>query len=230
MSLTVEAALKGDTNNKKITGLMQVLNAQQERFLKVDQIISIKDEYEIEFGSPEIATAAVVDTEFYNKVKAGTVAIDSLAKVNVKTAESADARVVEKGIREISLTSGMSIIHAIDQVITQSKYITDAMISNDKEMIAPVNKDDKQYSPNFNDGDAFEFIKKNAKSIVIKCTNKVHMTFSNGKRSQNIEENPGWTFRVETESLYQNLIREEDFKKSFNKYVMRKEALELLGI
>ena len=93
-----------------------------------------------------------------------------------------------------------------------------------------VKKDDKTYSPNFNDGDAFEFIKKNAKSIVIKCTKKVHMKFINGVRSQNIEENPGWTFRVETESLYQNLIREEDFKKSFNKYVMRKEALELLGI
>jgi hypothetical protein len=56
------------------------------------------------------------------------------------------------------------------------------------------------------------------------------MKFINGVRSQNIEENPGWTFRVETESLYQNLIREEDFKKSFNKYVMREEALELLGI
>lgn len=93
-----------------------------------------------------------------------------------------------------------------------------------------IKKDDKQYSPNFNDGDTFEFIKKNAKSIVIKCTNKVHLTFSNGKTSKRVENNPGWTFRVEIESLYQNLIREEDFKKSFNKYVMRKEALELLGI
>jgi hypothetical protein len=93
-----------------------------------------------------------------------------------------------------------------------------------------VKKDDKHYSPNFNDGDTFEFIKKNAKSIVIKCTNKVHLTFSNGKTSKRVEENPGWTFRVETESLYQQLIREEVFKDSFSKYVMRKEALQLLGI
>ena len=142
---TVEAALKGDTNNKKITGLMQVLNVQQDKFLN-DKLISIKDEYEIEFSSPEIAKATVVDPEYYNKVKAGTVAIESLAKVNVKTAESADAKVVEKGIREISLTPGMSIIHAIDQVVSQSSYISDAMLSNDKEMIAPVNKDDKQYT------------------------------------------------------------------------------------
>jgi hypothetical protein len=93
-----------------------------------------------------------------------------------------------------------------------------------------VKKDDKHYSPNFNDGDTFEFIKKNAKSIVIKCTKKVHMTFSNGKTSKRVEENPGWTFRVETESLYGQLIREEVFKDSFSKYVMRKEALQLLGI
>jgi hypothetical protein len=93
-----------------------------------------------------------------------------------------------------------------------------------------VKKDDKHYSPNFNDGDTFEFIKKNAKSIVIKCTNKVHLNFSNGKTSKRVEENPGWTFRVETESLYQQLIREEVFKDSFSKYVMRKEALQLLGI
>ena len=76
----------------------------------------------------------------------------------------------------------------------------------------------------------FEFIKKNAKSIVIKCTKKVYLKFSNGVRSQTVEENPGWTFRIETESLYQNLIKDEVFKDSFTKYVMRKEALELLGI
>ena len=93
-----------------------------------------------------------------------------------------------------------------------------------------IKKDDKQYSPNFNDGDKFEFIKKNVKSIVIKCTNKVHLTFSNGKTSKRVEENLNCTFRVETESLYGQLIRDEIFKDSFTKYVMRKEALELLGI
>ena len=98
-----------------------------------------------------------------------------------------------------------------------------------------VKADDKQYSPNFIDGDTFEFIKKNAKSIVIKCTKKVHSTYSNGSVlsahvTKRIENNPGWTFRVETESLYQQLIRDEVFKDSFSKYVMRKEALQLLGI
>lgn len=93
-----------------------------------------------------------------------------------------------------------------------------------------VKADDKQYSPNFSDGDAFEFIKKNQKSIVIKCTKKVHSTYNNGTVTKRIENNPGWTFRIETESLYRNLIKDEVFKDSFTKYVSRKEALELLGI
>jgi hypothetical protein len=91
-------------------------------------------------------------------------------------------------------------------------------------------KGDKQYAPNFNDGDSFEFIKKNAKSIVIKCTNKVISSFNNGNRNQIVESNPGWIFRVETLSLYQNLLRDPDFADSYKKYVTRKEALDMLGI
>lgn len=140
--------------------------------------------------------------------------ISKLSKDNVKLNNGYDDKLIEYFKEYIELGSTYNVHRYL--------YFTGVQTG--------IKKDDKQYSPNFNDGDAFEFIKKNAKSIVIKCTNKVHLTFSNGKTSKRVEENPGWTFRVEIESLYQNLIREEDFKKSFNKYVMRKEALELLGI
>ena len=141
--------------------------------------------------------------------------ISKLSKDNVKLNNGYDDKLIEYFKEYIELGSTYNV---------HNRYLYFTGVQTG------VKKDDKQYSPNFNDGDAFEFIKKNAKSIVIKCTNKVHLTFSNGKRSERVESNPGWTFRVEIESLYQNLIREEDFKKSFNKYVMRKEALELLGI
>lgn len=140
--------------------------------------------------------------------------ISKLSKDNVKLNNGYDDKLIEYFKEYIELGSTYNVHRYL--------YFTGVQTG--------IKKDDKQYSPNFNDGDAFEFIKKNAKSIVIKCTNKVHLTFSNGKTSKRVENNPGWTFRVEIESLYQNLIREEDFKKSFNKYVMRKEALELLGI
>ena len=91
-------------------------------------------------------------------------------------------------------------------------------------------KDDKEHRPNFIDGDTFEFIKKNTKSIVIKCTNKVIVSFNNGTRTKRVDSNPGWTFRVETLSLYRYLLKDPIFADSYKKYVSRKEALELLGI
>ena len=93
-------------------------------------------------------------------------------------------------------------------------------------------KDDKQYTPNFNDGDSFEFIKKNDKSIVIKCTNKIKTTYDkkNNTRTVEVIKNPNWTFRVETLSLYHSLLKDSTFAEPFKKYVGRKEALDMLGI
>ena len=91
-------------------------------------------------------------------------------------------------------------------------------------------KDDRSYSPNFQNGDTFEFIKKNSKSIVIKCTNKIKATYKNGVRISEVTENPGWIFRVETISLYQSLLKDPNFAEPYKRYVTRKEALELLGV
>ena len=93
-------------------------------------------------------------------------------------------------------------------------------------------KDDRTYSPNFQTNDVFEFVKKNAKSIVIKCTTKVKSTYNSNNSSRTIEiiENPGWIFRVETLSLYQSLLKDPNFAEPFKKYVSRKEALDMLGI
>ena len=141
--------------------------------------------------------------------------ISKLSQENVKLNNGYDDKLIEYFKEYIELGTTYNVVN---------KYLYFTGVQTG------VKKDDKYYSPNFNDGDTFEFIKKNAKSIVIKCTKKVYLKFSNGVRSQTVEENSGWTFRIETESLYQNLIKDKVFKDSFNKYVMRKEALELLGI
>jgi len=141
--------------------------------------------------------------------------ISKLSTENVKLNNGYDDKLIEYFSEYIELGTTYNVVN-------KYLYLTGVQTG--------IKKDDKHYSPNFNDGDTFEFIKKNAKSIVIKCTKKVHMTFSNGVRSQRVEDNPGWIFRIETESLYQQLIKDEVFKDSFNKYVMRKEALQLLGI
>lgn len=101
-------------------------------------------------------------------------------------------------------------------------------------------KDEKSHSPNFQTDDVFEFVKKNAKSIVIKCTTKIKSTYSNSAsftntgsfipKTVNTIENTGWIFRVETISLYQSLLKDPNFAEPFKKYVTRKEALDMLGI
>lgn len=93
-------------------------------------------------------------------------------------------------------------------------------------------KDEPMQSPNFQENDVFEFIKKNDKSIVIKCTNKIKTTYDkkNNTRTVEVIKNPNWTFRVETLSLYHSLLKDSTFAEPFKKYVGRKEALDMLGI
>jgi hypothetical protein len=90
---------------------------------------------------------------------------------------------------------------------------------------------DSFISPNFQDGDKIEFIKKNKKSFVIKCITKVvsKIETPSGVR-RNHTSHPDWIFRIDIMSLYNYMMRQSEFKKSFNSYVKRKESLELLGI
>jgi hypothetical protein len=90
---------------------------------------------------------------------------------------------------------------------------------------------DSFISPNFQDGDQIEFIKKNKKSFVIKCITKVvsKIETPSGVR-RNHTSHPDWIFRIDIMSLYNYMMRQSEFKTSFNSYVKRKESLELLGI
>ena len=86
-------------------------------------------------------------------------------------------------------------------------------------------------SPNFQDGDQIEFLKKNKKSFVIKCITKVvSKTETPGGVRTNHITHPDWIFRIDINSLYIYMMRQSEFKNSFNSYMTRKESLELLGI
>ena len=113
---------------------------------------------------------------------------------------------------------------------TSYKVINNYMYLNGVQ--TSLKKDDKTYAPNFQTDDVFEFVKKNAKSIVIKCTTKIKSTYNSNNSSKVTEviENPGWVFRVETLSLYHSLLKDPSFAEPFKKYVARKEALDMLGI
>lgn len=84
-------------------------------------------------------------------------------------------------------------------------------------------------SPNFRAGDKIQFVKKNSKSIVIKCIKKIVMTTKNGS-SAITETNPDTLFRIDIDSLYYNLMLDLSYKTTFLSYIKRKESLEQLGI
>ena len=90
---------------------------------------------------------------------------------------------------------------------------------------------DSFISPNFQDGDQIEFIKKNKKSFVIKCITKVvsKIETPSGLRRNHITH-PDWIFRVDISSLYHFMLKRPEFKSRFDAYVRRKESLDLLGI
>ena len=90
---------------------------------------------------------------------------------------------------------------------------------------------DSFINPNFQTGDKIEFIKKNKKSFVIKCITKVvsKIETPGGVRTNHITH-PDWIFRIDINSLYIYMMRQSEFKTSFNSYMTRKESLELLGI
>ena len=84
-------------------------------------------------------------------------------------------------------------------------------------------------SPSFRSGDKIQFVKKNSKSIVIKCIKKIVMTTKNGS-SAITETNPDTLFRIDIDSLYYNLMLDLSYKTTFLSYIKRKESLEQLGI
>lgn len=76
---------------------------------------------------------------------------------------------------------------------------------------------DKSESPYFRDGDIIQFVKKNKKSIVIKCVKKG-------------DKYPNTLFRIETEQLYHHFLNDKTFKLGFETFLNRKESLNILGI
>lgn len=136
---TVNEALGGSTGDDptaKVTGLMKALNDKQEELLKAGKI-GVKDVYELRIADKEIADAFLVDTESTGKEKTPTTAVTGSSGANART-ENKPA-VVYKRTRPYTINKGDSILTAIDQIITQSSYITRALNIKDNEKVEEIN-------------------------------------------------------------------------------------------
>lgn len=147
---TVKDAILGSdqkTGNSSIKGLAQLLNEQQDEWMKPDKDgktkIGVKDVYKFEFEKGSgIDTALITDGAVE---KAPLLNVKNSGQSHVGKSESAKAEVVDHSLRKISVKDGMPILQFIDQIITQSDYIGNAMITQEMEEVQKVQPSDTAY-------------------------------------------------------------------------------------
>lgn len=144
---TVSDLLSGsDSENtgKNIKGLVQILNERQAMLVKQDKI-KFPDVYKIQFVDSGIRDSVMVDLNNSDKRKTPSTPVTSTSDVTERTASK--SRLSDTRTRELVLSKDISVMDAIDQIITQSGYITNALTvkNNDNDVVnSAVTKD---YTP-----------------------------------------------------------------------------------
>lgn len=137
---TVINAIKGEEQStgkpSQIRGLFQAINEEQEKLKKAGQL-EFPDKYEVEFTDEGMGSSEIVG-EWYLKTKSPLTATSNAAGSNPKTASTQNSKKVDKEIRTISIQSGSSIVSAIDQILSQSKYIEEAVTERPREEVQSI--------------------------------------------------------------------------------------------
>jgi hypothetical protein len=143
---TVGSAIGGtdtDTNGliDKINQSLTDLKGKTEGEEKVAQL----DTYKVEFLDDKIKDSFIVEKDFWTKARAPLQNVKDAKEVNAKLAQAAQR--VQRSERQIEVASGTPILMAIDQIIAQSNYVTDSLISMDVES-TPATEDGRTVQEN----------------------------------------------------------------------------------
>lgn len=134
---TVEAAIGGTKN--QTDGLINKLNNYMKTLVGSNddnKKLGVADEYAVVFNDSSIANASIVDKDYWTKIKAPVASVTNTAQVNAK--KSNENATAQRGKRTIEIAPGTPILTAIDQIITQSTYVSDALLASDKEVPPPL--------------------------------------------------------------------------------------------
>lgn len=146
---TVGEALAGGTA-EGVKGLVQLLNEQQEEWLQKDKEgkskIGVKDVYKIVFDKNTGIDTASIGGDMTSRTPLAQV--KSSADSTVAKSESAKATTVNSTVRSITVKDGTPITQVIDQIITQSDFIGNAMLAQEVEEVQPVKNTDPTYDVN----------------------------------------------------------------------------------
>jgi hypothetical protein len=134
------------TSNKEAYGLIEYLNNKQEEYLKNKQI-QVKDSYSIEFQTDSIKSALMVkEPKSVDRSTAPLVSLKDISNNNARTA--AGSPTIDTKTKTLTVTKGVEILRVIDQIITQSSYITNAFKYTDKQIIQEPTDPAKNFSDN----------------------------------------------------------------------------------
>lgn len=146
---TVGEALAGGPASG-VKGLVDLLNDQQEEWLQKDKEgkskIGVKDVYKIIFDKNTGIDTASLNGDLTARTPLAPV--KSSAESNVAKSESAKASSVNATSRSITIKDGTPITQVIDQIITQSDFIGNAMLAQEVEEVQPVKNTDSTYDVN----------------------------------------------------------------------------------
>lgn len=134
---TVAAAIGGSPGTSN--GLLDQINKHLKSLTGTnneDKRIGLADEYRIVFKDASIANASMVDKNNWTKETTPLASVNNTSQVNAK--KSVETTTASRSKRTFEVAPGTPILTAIDQIITQSTYVSDALKSNTIESPPPL--------------------------------------------------------------------------------------------
>lgn len=151
---TVKDVLLGksqDSGKKSIIGLAEILNKlEQDESKKEKSSIKFPNVYKVEFKeNTGIDDSLLVPKDYYVKERTPMATVEGgTASSNERTAWQKRLGTVEKKTRTIEIPAGISIVQAIDNIISQSEYLKKMMVAVDKEIDESVKQTDSSVDIN----------------------------------------------------------------------------------
>jgi hypothetical protein len=130
---TVGEALQNENKSSTIRSLMEILNDQQEEEKKANLRTEV-NKYSIEWNPTENIKNQKINSDSDNTTRATTTAsVPTTTQGTVKT--ETKSQTIPPGKQLIPLPAGISILTAIDNIISKSEYISKALTAKNTENI-----------------------------------------------------------------------------------------------
>lgn len=148
--ISISGATVGDILSKGPTSLAEIINSKEKKKSTGEKRFQdLADEIAFKFEDlSEIESAAIVDKNQYSPSQTPIVGVPGALNVTVRAAESGKGSTVSKMKRAIQINANTPIVQVIENVISQSTYISDCLNIINNEETQTVLENDKNYATN----------------------------------------------------------------------------------